>query len=181
MAEKNRKIAKSCLRCGAPFTARPGNSAYCSRSCAMLTHFDQVGRKGTKNYRGACEVCGKEYQRKYFYKGGRTCGLKCAAILRIREGKGRPFYPKARLVVQKGNYLREYAPKHPKADKDGRVAQHRLIMERHLGRQLEDWEKVHHRNGVKTDNRIDNLEIVTHARPNGWVICPHCRKAFQVH
>lgn len=49
----------------------------------------------------------------------------------------------------------------------GQTVQHRLVMEEHLGRPLEKYERVHHRNAIRSDNRLDNLELWTTNHPNG--------------
>jgi hypothetical protein len=48
-----------------------------------------------------------------------------------------------------------------------KVGQHRLVMENYLGRKLEPDERVHHKNGVRSDNAKTNLELWTTAHPSG--------------
>jgi hypothetical protein len=83
----------------------------------------------------------------------------CESYSYRRKGKDHPKWRGGR--VEHGGYVRVVCKGHPKGGRDGYVDEHRLVMEKYLGRYLESWEIVHHLNGIKNDNRINNLVIVS--------------------
>lgn len=68
---------------------------------------------------------------------------------------------------RKDGYVAIFFPSHPKSNKNGYIMEHDLIMECNIGRWLKEDEVVHHKNKIRDDNRIENLELMTfkeHAR-----------------
>lgn len=63
-------------------------------------------------------------------------------------------------------YVLVLMPDHPNAI-NGRVSEHRLVMESIIGRPLLRQENVHHINGVRDDNRPENLELWVTSQPAG--------------
>lgn len=62
-------------------------------------------------------------------------------------------------LVSKDGYIYLHSPSHPHKNATGYVAEHRLVMEHHLGRYLTKQEVVHHKDKNKQNNHIDNLEL----------------------
>lgn len=107
-----------------------------------------------------------------------------AKISLAREGRfGGENHPnwKGGTITNSSGYVQLFRPDHPFADKHSHIFEHRLVMECILGRYLTSGETVHHRNGVRDDNRPENLEIVVTKGPHyGGVICPRCQMHFLI-
>lgn len=70
-------------------------------------------------------------------------------------------------IVNNYGYVMVYLPDYPGVSRPWYVPEHRLVMEQVLGRRLEPFENVHHKNGIRDDNRPENLEVWVKPQPNG--------------
>jgi hypothetical protein len=83
--------------------------------------------------------------------------------------------------IDKSGYVLICAPHHPNCDNGGYVREHRLVMEKILHRFLDPKEVVHHKNGIRSDNRPENLELLPsngeHLKKELTGHCPKWSKA----
>ena len=96
---------------------------------------------------------------------------------------------KIEKIISKGSYSYCVVRKHPNATKHGYVLHHRIVMENFLGRLLTSDEVVHHKNGNRKDNKIENLKLMHrkehihfHSNKRGrkycLLRCPNCKSIF---
>lgn len=121
-------------------------------------------------YQKKCLTCCKEFQSPW--KETKYCNRSCYANSTMvkgvgtRLGKSRKGTHPKRVLTQKrpGFHINQDGYKmiliknHPYTKKY--IMEHRFIMENHLGRYLVPGEVVHHKNHSRTDNRLDNLELL---------------------
>jgi hypothetical protein len=106
-----------------------------------------------------CDVCGVRFGA--LDRRQRFCSKRCAVIGRWRNTGPRAYNWKGGRVQAARGYVKVRAPEHPRAktNKHPYVLEHILVMEQSLGRYLAPNERVHHRNGDRRDNRLENLEL----------------------
>ena len=84
------------------------------------------------------------------------CSKKC--IKRFTKGTHRAI---GSIIRRKSGYCEIMCPEHPKANMQFRVPLHRFLIEKQLGRILEDWEVVHHVDYNKENNNLNNLRVMS--------------------
>jgi len=155
------KKTSVCEYCGKTFTKRlcdKSNHAFrfCSRACCASSQSESA------RITHICEFCGKTFTRtmsrdsqtKYVNICSRICKEKWLGL------RKNPDYKNGECIIESG-YTVVNLPNKKIARKC------RLVMEKHLGRKLLRSETVHHKNGIRTDDRIENLELWSHSHPGG--------------
>jgi len=135
------------------------------------------GIKGKKKL--ICKTCKKVFYLHCSNIGkdrGKFCSLKCAWKCPLRKermkkmglaNRGKTLHKKSiKGWRYQGDYKMIYFPNHPQSVGSGYIFEHRLVMEKHIGRYLEPFplEIVHHKNGIKNDNRISNLILESQSK-----------------
>lgn len=153
-----------CPTCGRPYGQR--------KRCYFCT-----GKKKTGEV-VKCAICGKKIyvQKNQLQRGeGKTCSWECRNEY-VSNKLSKELEKTAKWVGNHGYVVW------------GKRLEHRVVMEQYLGRSLESHEQVHHRNGVRTDNRLENLELVSsrnhhvhHPQPKKRVqlVCNWCGKEYE--
>ena len=144
------RTPRECPQCGGTFTSRRSGAKHCSKACQY--------RSQVKDHRKQCSQCGATFTSRK--AKAKFCSTKCVGrARRLGELASRPR--SVELFKNAKGYMWRRDPEHPMATKSGHVSEHRRLMAEHLGRVLLSEEHVHHINGIKDDNRIENLQLMS--------------------
>lgn len=118
-----------------------------------------------------CPKCGKLRWVENSQKRLARCCPKCANKGSFAKGAEHSSWKGGRIKDSKG-YIKVYTPGHPYANKGHYVFEHRLVMEKMIGRYLLPGEIVHHRNGIRDDNSEINLQLMSSRKHSQ--VCQEC-------
>lgn len=145
---------KSCPICESEVKNKHSLAKYCSKKCRVYAY----DRRNDERIRNDPILLAKKNELeklRYRKKEGINSDkdLKCA--------------PKGSGTITRHGYVQITNRHHPNSRKCGTMFEHVLVMSNHLRRPLFKYERVHHKNGIRCDNRIENLEIWNHSQPYG--------------
>ncbi len=146
-------IVKKCKNCEIEFETE-NKRIYCNDLCSKKHSQFLRKNKNPEKYRQYLDRQNKKRRDEV----RKRLGLPLAHPQINESGKG---------YKEKEGYIYILLKNHPNAAKSGYVAEHIIVMTKHIGRALNDKETVHHKNGIRDDNRIKNLEHWSNSHPYG--------------
>lgn len=163
-------LEKQCDGCGTVFVAKRRTAwgapqKFCGMQCKIT---NQKRRKTV-----ICQWCGKAFDcdRRQLHPERQGPRRFCSQACKIEHWRhhGKPHRASKLPHRNSDGYIYVHAPEHPSVQGKPyrRVAAHRLVMEQILGRLLRPGESVHHKNGIRDDNRPENLELWGVGQPAG--------------
>lgn len=114
--------------------------------------------RGKSPFKSPCSI--NDCDREHFSKG--YCELHYRRFIKHGDPLSLKKMPKGSGHLDRYGYVRV-----PNPYTGGQTHEHRLVMSEYLGRSLLSTETVHHKNGIRNDNRLENLELWTKAHPTG--------------
>lgn len=144
---------RKCDYCDVSFDF-PYRRKFCSRKCLDKMHHrkNQNNLLSNPNRRDILNV------RLMKSRGKRGISLDLPIKKVAHRGSGYTAKSGYRFIHKKG---------HPNANSQGALAEHVSVMSEYLNRPIRKHERVHHKNGIRDDNRIDNLELWSKSQPSG--------------
>jgi hypothetical protein len=160
----NREGPKPCQAAGCSDDSR--YAGYCNKHYTrLIRHGDVSVIKRQKSATGVCSAsdCNKKVTYTDFCRKHKARFDKYGdpnVTMKAPPGEGERY-------VAKSGYVQVKRPDHPNVRPNGWLAEHTVVMAEVMGRPLLPGENVHHKNGVKDDNRPENLELWVSMQPSG--------------
>lgn len=128
------------------------NKRYCSQECHNIAQTKEPIIK-------KCVSCDNILILKPSQAHINSCSMDCRDAAATKRPLDRMYNGKRARLDRQG-YVMVYEPDHPNKSFHGWQYEHRLVVEKELGRYLDSSEHVHHVNGIKDDNHFENLEVM---------------------
>lgn len=151
---------RTCQQCGIEFIERHPQK-FCSVGCRVDSTRGVLRVERTER---PCAWCGELFKPRKASQSARCCSRRCGYDLGNSK-RGRKGEQNANWKGGTKNHNRGYLMVYVLGR--GMQLQHRVVMEEILGRQLVKGETVHHKNGIRNDNRPENLELWIKTQPPG--------------
>ena len=145
-------MTKTCENCNSKFAQNSRNvGRFCSRKCYWDHRANHI--------------------EEYAFRKGKIPWNK--GLIGYHSGDKHWHWKGGRRLNKSNGYMEVYMPDHPNANYKKLVYEHRLVMEKTIGRFLYKEEQVHHINGIKADNRAENLRLFSsnseHLKYHNWL------------